>query len=412
MYSYTAPPSEYKYYEYRYETKDSAKHPPPKYGYSSIYTYSDRPTRYSKLDAKPARHSRFSSANRLSYYSTSSQNAYGYDDPHNIRASINTRRSVTLVKSHGPMASRRQGDTKGPSESTKYINMDIRAGYSLRNWDPTEKPLLLLGSCFDANLLGKWIYDWTPSTLKELAGDLSYQCVRQMLNGKIPARLAGLGKLLPMLCLGSFFQVASALPMDPEEPPNNPGWPGGPGLPSISGWPSPFLGLIFAAGVTHFSKPHSTSRMPGAMALVFNYLSLVASGDAQTPPAVLWTLKSLALYFIVFYGDVTFRKFQMGQGYFALLIFLGLIMNYCVTQVLQTGQAEASLLDELFRFSLPTFSLSLCLCAYHAHYKQRAAEALAHTRLEERHQIEERLRRENAVSQDRNAQSRPITQSS
>ena len=86
-------------------------------------------------------------------------------------------------------------------------------------------------------------------------------------------------------------------------------------------------------------------------------------------------------------------------------------MNYCVTQVLQTEQAETSLLDELFRFSLPTFSFSLCLCAYHAHYKQRVAEALAHTRLEERHQIEERIRRENAVSQDRNSQSPPITQS-
>ena len=103
------------------------------------------------------------------------------------------------------------------------------------------------------------------------------------------ARLAGLGKLLRVLCLGSFFQVASALPIDTGESMENLGWPGGPGIPSISGWPSPCLGLLFAAAVTHFSKPHSTSRMPGAMALVFNYLSLVASGDAQTPPAVLWT---------------------------------------------------------------------------------------------------------------------------
>lgn len=34
-------------------------------------------------------------------------------------------------------------------------------GYSLKNWDPTEEPILLLGSVFDANSLGKWIYDWT-----------------------------------------------------------------------------------------------------------------------------------------------------------------------------------------------------------------------------------------------------------
>lgn len=54
----------------------------------------------------------------------------------------------------------------------------IPAGYSLKNWDPTEAPVLLLGSVFDANSLGKWIYDWTvfrngPDTpLSEVAGDL------------------------------------------------------------------------------------------------------------------------------------------------------------------------------------------------------------------------------------------------
>ena len=37
----------------------------------------------------------------------------------------------------------------------------IPAGYSLKNWDPTESPILLLGSVFDANSLGKWIHDWT-----------------------------------------------------------------------------------------------------------------------------------------------------------------------------------------------------------------------------------------------------------
>lgn len=37
----------------------------------------------------------------------------------------------------------------------------IPAGYSIKNWDPTEQPIILLGSVFDANSLGKWIYDWT-----------------------------------------------------------------------------------------------------------------------------------------------------------------------------------------------------------------------------------------------------------
>jgi hypothetical protein len=54
----------------------------------------------------------------------------------------------------------------------------IPKGYSLKNWDPTEQPILLLGSVFDASSLGKWIYDWTanvhgtPTPLAEEAGDL------------------------------------------------------------------------------------------------------------------------------------------------------------------------------------------------------------------------------------------------
>jgi hypothetical protein len=52
------------------------------------------------------------------------------------------------------------------------------AGYSTKNWDPAEGPFILLGSVFDANSLGKWIYDWTvfshsPATpLAYMAGEL------------------------------------------------------------------------------------------------------------------------------------------------------------------------------------------------------------------------------------------------
>jgi hypothetical protein len=54
----------------------------------------------------------------------------------------------------------------------------IPPGYSLKNWDPSEEPIMLLGSVFDANSLGKWIYDWTvyhhgPATpIAEMAGEL------------------------------------------------------------------------------------------------------------------------------------------------------------------------------------------------------------------------------------------------
>lgn len=53
----------------------------------------------------------------------------------------------------------------------------IPSGYSLKNWDPTEAPVTLLGSVFDANTIGKWIYDWTvyhhgpAQPMSDVAGD-------------------------------------------------------------------------------------------------------------------------------------------------------------------------------------------------------------------------------------------------
>ena len=58
------------------------------------------------------------------------------------------------------------------------VRARIPAGYSTKNWDPTEEPIFLLGSVFDAYSLGKWIFDWTAfhhgakTPLGEMAGDL------------------------------------------------------------------------------------------------------------------------------------------------------------------------------------------------------------------------------------------------
>ncbi|KAL5606547.1 hypothetical protein BROUX41_002950 [Berkeleyomyces rouxiae] len=58
------------------------------------------------------------------------------------------------------------------------VKHGIPTGYSFKNWDPNQTPILLLGSVFDANSLGKWIYDWTvfhhtaSSREAELAGQL------------------------------------------------------------------------------------------------------------------------------------------------------------------------------------------------------------------------------------------------
>lgn len=72
---------------------------------------------------------------------------------------------------------------KAPPAQRKAVQADaqkygIPSGYSLKNWDPTEEPILLLGSVFDANSLGKWIYDWTvyskgsSTPISEEAGEL------------------------------------------------------------------------------------------------------------------------------------------------------------------------------------------------------------------------------------------------
>jgi len=84
--------------------------------------------------------------------------------------------------------------SKATPPPPKATEEDARAhkippGYSLKNWDPTEEPILLLGSVFDANSLGKWVYDWTvyhhgPATpISDMAGELWLLLIQ--LAGKI-----------------------------------------------------------------------------------------------------------------------------------------------------------------------------------------------------------------------------------
>ncbi|RCI17118.1 hypothetical protein L249_2590 [Ophiocordyceps polyrhachis-furcata BCC 54312] len=91
------------------------------------------------------------------------------------------QRSATVkpTTTHGPPPR-----PKPPAPSpTKATEADARRhkippGYSLKNWDAAEEPILLLGSVFDANSLGKWIYDWTvyhegaAAPIADMAGEL------------------------------------------------------------------------------------------------------------------------------------------------------------------------------------------------------------------------------------------------
>jgi hypothetical protein len=72
--------------------------------------------------------------------------------------------------------SRKRSTLRATKEDARRAG--IPAGYSYQNWDPREEPILLLGSVFDANSLGKWIYKWTvyhyghATPLAELANEL------------------------------------------------------------------------------------------------------------------------------------------------------------------------------------------------------------------------------------------------
>ncbi|KAF5553348.1 vegetative cell wall gp1 [Fusarium mexicanum] len=98
-----------------------------------------------------------------------------------------SRRSSTAVPPPRPQTVRPASSHRSKPASTpstpKATDADARkhripAGYSLKNWDPSETPILLLGSVFGANSLGKWIYDWTvyhhgPATpVSDMAGEM------------------------------------------------------------------------------------------------------------------------------------------------------------------------------------------------------------------------------------------------
>jgi len=69
------------------------------------------------------------------------------------------------------------------------IRAGIPASYSIKHWDSTERPIILLGSVFDTKSLGKWMYDWTvhhhgaSTPMADIAGDLWLLLIK--LAGKI-----------------------------------------------------------------------------------------------------------------------------------------------------------------------------------------------------------------------------------
>ena len=105
------------------------------------------------------------------------------DTPKRSRAHTRRPSTATPPKSKGKSAKTATTPDAKPPAPREATAADasrhrIPAGYSLKNWDPEEGPFLLLGSVFDGNSLGKWIYDWTyfhhgaRSPINDVAGEL------------------------------------------------------------------------------------------------------------------------------------------------------------------------------------------------------------------------------------------------
>ncbi|KAF2401281.1 hypothetical protein EJ06DRAFT_384826 [Trichodelitschia bisporula] len=109
------------------------------------------------------------------------------------RASHSSRPNPPKPKS----ASAKKETRKATEEDARRAG--IPAGYSYKNWDPSEEPITLLGSVFDANSLGRWIYDWTvfsygPATpMSDVAGDLWLLLIQ--LAGKVKRADEGIEKI-------------------------------------------------------------------------------------------------------------------------------------------------------------------------------------------------------------------------
>ena len=124
------------------------------------------------------------------YYNQAQGPAYDRDD-HNASPLFDIPSRRRRQSSSTPQTTPQRSQTARPTTTPKKPAMAIPKateqdarkhrippGYSLKNWDPSEEPIMLLGSVFDANSLGKWIYDWTvyhhgPATpIADIAGEL------------------------------------------------------------------------------------------------------------------------------------------------------------------------------------------------------------------------------------------------
>ncbi|KAH7114505.1 hypothetical protein B0J11DRAFT_584919 [Dendryphion nanum] len=161
-------PSQTRYAQYKVYYDDERgvyDHPPPPY-------------------EQHARYETTGNANRNHYYQvpvyTDSKPKSSSTNNNNNTSSSRRRASHSGGSKPIPEEKKKPAAAKSHPKATEEDarRAGIPAGYSYKNWDPTEEPIVLLGSVFDANSLGKWIYDWAvhhsepASPISEMAGEL------------------------------------------------------------------------------------------------------------------------------------------------------------------------------------------------------------------------------------------------
>jgi hypothetical protein len=155
----------------RYHTRSSSrKQNQPVYIIDDDAEYAGVHADYIYREPKPkSKHARKPSTDTYFYYG---QEQIVEEQP---KRSTRVRRASTTSKPSPQSKSR-----SAPQQATEKdaIRAGIPAGYSIKHWDPSELPIILLGSVFDANSLGKWIYDWTvfhhgaSTPIADIAGEL------------------------------------------------------------------------------------------------------------------------------------------------------------------------------------------------------------------------------------------------
>lgn len=160
-------------------------------GYAPRYFFKPQPDWSGRPQRDPSGHHHRSSTYRKAKpptdpYSYNQVPTYDYSDsPKRSRA----RRQSTSTRT--PQKPKPTATSTPPPKASEEdaLRAGIPHGYSIKNWDPTEAPIILLGSVFDSNSLGKWIYDWTvfyhgaASPMADVAGDLWLLLIK--LAGKV-----------------------------------------------------------------------------------------------------------------------------------------------------------------------------------------------------------------------------------